>query len=125
MSDHPDPHQPETVTAHRVCHFDDLTDNTITRFDIDGRAIALALDLDEIYAIDDTCTHANYSLSEGELDTVECTVECPKHGAKFSLRTGEALTLPATKPVHCYAVEVHDNEVFVSLPDLPGESADQ
>ena len=58
------------------------------------------------YAIGDTCTHADISLSEGEVDADECTIECWKHGSAFSLSTGEPESLPATRPVPVYPVTV-------------------
>lgn len=70
---------------------------------------------DEFYAIDDVCTHDGGPLGEGELCGYE--IECPRHGAHFDVRTGEALTLPATRPVHSYPAIVEGNEVFVELPD--------
>jgi 3-phenylpropionate/trans-cinnamate dioxygenase ferredoxin subunit len=68
---------------------------------------------DEVYAIGDRCSHAEASLSEGFLSDRE--VECPRHGSEFSLETGEALSLPATKPVPTYRVEVEDGVVYVVL----------
>jgi len=68
---------------------------------------------DEVYAIGDRCSHAEASLSEGFLSDRE--VECPRHGSEFSLETGEALSLPATKPVPTYEVEVEDGVVYVVL----------
>ena len=57
---------------------------------------------DDFYAIGDECSHADYSLSEGDVWDDECEIECPKHGSTFSLRTGEPQTLPATQPVPVY-----------------------
>ncbi|SVD83361.1 uncharacterized protein METZ01_LOCUS436215, partial [marine metagenome] len=54
---------------------------------------------ERIYALDDICSHEDVSLSEGEVDIDECALECWKHGSLFSLETGEALSLPATKSV--------------------------
>ncbi|HSJ85131.1 MAG TPA: bifunctional 3-phenylpropionate/cinnamic acid dioxygenase ferredoxin subunit [Acidimicrobiia bacterium] len=68
---------------------------------------------DEVYAIGDRCSHAEASLSEGFLSDRE--VECPRHGSEFSLETGEALSLPATKPVPTYEVEVEDGVVYVVM----------
>ena len=68
---------------------------------------------DEVYAIGERCSHAEASLSEGFLSDRE--VECPRHGSEFSLETGEALSLPATKPVPTYRVEVEDGVVYVVL----------
>ena len=66
-----------------------------------------------IYAIDDTCTHQDASLSEGWLEG--CFVECPLHAASFDLRTGEATCLPAKRPVKTYSVHVNDGEVYVDV----------
>ncbi len=66
--------------------------------------------------IGDRCSHADYSLAEGEIDTDEGTIECWKHGSTFSVTTGEPTTLPATKPVPVYEVSVVDGEVRVVLP---------
>ncbi|MEJ5250709.1 MAG: non-heme iron oxygenase ferredoxin subunit [Chthonomonadetes bacterium] len=81
-----------------------------------GRRLALCRPIeDEWYAIDDMCTHDGGPLGEGELSGYE--IECPRHGALFDVRTGEALTLPATRPVNAYKVYVEGNEVFVELPE--------
>jgi 3-phenylpropionate/trans-cinnamate dioxygenase ferredoxin subunit len=84
--------------------------------EVNGRRIALCRPAPhEFYAIDDTCSHALASLSEGEL--MEYEIECPRHGAHFDIRTGEALTLPATKPVRTYRVAVDNGEIHIELPD--------
>lgn len=67
------------------------------------------------YAIDDTCTHADASLAEGQFHHGECIVSCPLHGAKFNIATGEALTLPAVTPVETYKVTVDGTTVFVEV----------
>lgn len=80
-----------------------------------GRRLALCRPTsDELYAIDDVCTHDGGPLGGGELCGYE--IECPRHGAHFDVRTGEALTLPATRPVRAYPVVVEGNEVFIELP---------
>jgi 3-phenylpropionate/trans-cinnamate dioxygenase ferredoxin subunit len=71
---------------------------------------------DDWYAIDDTCSHADYSLSEGDVWEEEREIECPKHGSTFSLLTGEPQTLPATKPVPVYGVRVDGDDVYLELP---------
>lgn len=67
----------------------------------------------EYYALDDMCSHAEASLSEG--DVYDCKVECPLHGAEFNLKTGDAVTLPATKPVVKYKVNVEDDYIFLEM----------
>ncbi len=68
----------------------------------------------KLYAIDDRCTHDNGPLAEGELDG--CIIECPRHGARFDLKTGNALCLPAVGSVQVYSVEIRDGDVYVGLP---------
>lgn len=79
----------------------------------DGQKIALFNVGGQIYAIGDTCTHKGGPLSEGFVEGTE--VQCPWHGAKFDLKTGQNLTPPAPGPVPSYTVEVRDGEVFVRL----------
>jgi 3-phenylpropionate/trans-cinnamate dioxygenase ferredoxin component len=57
-----------------------------------------------LYAIEDRCSHDDGPLVEGELDQTLCTVECPRHGSKFDLRTGRPITLPAYEPVDTFPV---------------------
>jgi 3-phenylpropionate/trans-cinnamate dioxygenase ferredoxin component len=100
-----------------VCLLDELAPNSARRFDVGGRAVAIVRIGDDVYAIGDTCTHADVSLSEGELlcDTKE--IECWKHGSTFSLETGEPQTLPATQPVPVYVARVVDGKVEIDLED--------
>lgn len=65
------------------------------------------------HAIEDLCTHDDGPLAEGELDG--CQIICPRHGARFDIRTGEALTLPAYRPVEAYAVQVRDGRVLLQV----------
>lgn len=69
------------------------------------------------YALDDICTHDGGPLSEGPLDPQSATIACPRHGAKFDIRTGAALTMPATKPTTSHDVRVEGDQVLVRLKD--------
>ena len=69
-----------------------------------------------LYAIEDRCSHDDGPLCEGDWDPEEGVVVCPRHGANFDIRTGEALTLPAFEPVETYPVRVADGIVKVELP---------
>lgn len=100
----------------RLCGRDDVAVDTVRRFDVGSRRIALARIGDDFYALSDTCSHEDYSLSEGELYPEDCELECWKHGSTFDLRTGEPQTLPATKPVPVYRVRVDGDDVLVELP---------
>ena len=69
----------------------------------------------EIYAIEDRCSHDNGTLVEGELDQDGCTVECPRHGSRFDLRTGKPLTLPAYVPVETFPVTIENDMIKVEV----------
>ena len=105
------------MTGVRVCGWGELDDGAARRVIVDGRPVALVRLGDRVHAIDDTCSHAEVSLAEGEVDAEECALECWKHGSLFSLETGEALTLPASRPVPVYRVRIDDEDVLVTLPE--------
>jgi 3-phenylpropionate/trans-cinnamate dioxygenase ferredoxin subunit len=94
----------------------DLSPGTAKRFDVDTRRIAVVRCDDEVYAVGDTCTHADFSLSEGEVYCDEREIECWKHGSTFSLLTGEPQSLPATRAVPVYNIEVDGEDIVVTLP---------
>ena len=99
----------------RVCSTSDLPADTARRFEVDGVAVALVRCGDDFYAIGDVCSHADYSLSEGEVLCEEREIECWKHGSTFSLVDGKPQSLPATKPVPVYGVKVVGDDVMVSV----------
>lgn len=103
------------MTATRLAALGDLPDGGVTRFEVDGRALSVVRLGDQVYAIGDRCSHADVSLAGGEVDASACTLECPKHGSEFDLRTGAALSLPAVRPVPTYRVTVGDGDVFVDV----------
>ena len=106
-----------TRTLERLCALSDLAPGTATRFDVGAHKICVVrFEGEEVYAIGDTCSHANVSLSEGEVDPLTRHIECWKHGSCFSLETGEPDTLPATKPVPTYEVVLDGDDVKVVLP---------
>lgn len=109
----------------RIATLSDLVDGEARRFDLDGHRISVVRLGDDVYAIGDRCSHADVSLTDGDVDPDECTLECPKHGSAFDLRTGAALTLPAVRPVPAYEVTVVDGDVLLSLPGADGEEADR
>jgi 3-phenylpropionate/trans-cinnamate dioxygenase ferredoxin subunit len=104
---------PKTV---RLCAADEIAVGEARRFEVDGKPVALVHCAAGYRAVSDTCSHEDYSLSEGEVYADECEIECWKHGSTFSLETGEPLTLPATKPVAVYQVRVEGGEVLVVVP---------
>ncbi|NHN54892.1 non-heme iron oxygenase ferredoxin subunit [Calidifontibacter sp. DB0510] len=100
----------------KVCTLDQLPENSPVVADFDGRRVAIVRTSDcGVRAIDDTCSHANVSLAEGEVDG--CTIECWLHGSRFDLQTGEPTGLPATQPVAVHTVRIDGDDVFVRLAD--------
>ncbi len=98
----------------RVCALDDLTVGTAAAADIFGTRVAVVRTGErEVHAVNDTCSHANVSLSEGEVDG--CTLECWLHGSRFSLVTGEPTGLPATQPIAVYDVRLEGDDVLIRL----------
>ena len=104
------------MTAVRLCSADDLLPGEARRFDVDGHRICVVRIGDDVYGIGDRCSHADYSLSDGDVYVEEFEVECPKHGSAFSLTTGEPQSLPAVKPVPVYDVRRVGDDVEVVLP---------
>jgi 3-phenylpropionate/trans-cinnamate dioxygenase ferredoxin subunit len=98
----------------RVCSVDDLPTVGAVQADIGGQLVAVVRDsAGDIHAIDDTCSHANVSLSEGDVEGAE--VECWLHGSRFDLRSGKPTGLPATTPIAVYPVKIDGGDVFVSV----------
>jgi 3-phenylpropionate/trans-cinnamate dioxygenase ferredoxin subunit len=103
----------------RLCALDELESGTARRFDVGSHRIAVVRIGDDVYAIGDRCSHADVSLSEGEVLADEYEIECWKHGSTFDLKTGEPQSLPATKPVPVYDARVVDGEVVVDVEPAP------
>ena len=99
----------------RLCRADEIEAGRPRRFDVDGHRICVVRIGDDFYAIGDRCSHEDYSLAEGEVFEEERAIECWKHGSTFSLVDGHPQSLPATKPVPVYDVEVVVGEVMVKV----------
>jgi 3-phenylpropionate/trans-cinnamate dioxygenase ferredoxin component len=83
--------------------------------EVDGFAVVVARCGQEYFAVEDRCTHDGAPLGEAEYE--DCKVVCPRHGAQFCLRTGEALTPPAYEPLRTFNVREHDGRLLVEAPD--------
>ena len=92
---------------------DQITEGKPVRIEKDGKSICVARIGSEVFAIADTCTHSDASLSEGDISGFK--IECWLHGAEFDLRTGEALTLPANIPLETYSVKIDGNSVTIEI----------
>jgi 3-phenylpropionate/trans-cinnamate dioxygenase ferredoxin subunit len=94
-----------------VANVADVAPGTTKRVVIDGQEILICNVDGSFFAIEDVCTHDGAPLDQGDLDG-NCIV-CPRHGAMFDVRTGDALTLPAVIPLSTYAVELKDGEILI------------
>ncbi|MGZ6748392.1 MAG: non-heme iron oxygenase ferredoxin subunit [Nocardioides sp.] len=94
------------MTFVRACALADVATDEALGVTVGAYAVAVARDGDEVFAMQDLCSHAAVALSEGEV--ADCTVECWLHGSRFDLRTGKPTGLPATEPVATFPVEVRD-----------------
>ena len=92
---------------------DQLVPGKPVRLEKDGKTICVARVGDEVFAVADTCSHSDASLSEG--DVTDFKIECWLHGAEFDLRTGKALTLPAVMSLDTYGVKIDGNSVTVEI----------
>jgi len=91
-----------------VSQFDN---NSVVTVQIEGQEVVVFKIEEDYFALNNRCSHAEASLSEGEV--YDCKVECPLHGAEFDLKTGEPLTLPATKPVKVYDVLLQNDQLII------------
>ena len=100
----------------RACSLSDLPEEGAIRVLLeDGTPVCLARSQGEVFAVNDICSHADVSLSEGDVE--DGTVECWLHGSRFDLRTGAPTGLPATKPVATYPVTIEGDDVYVAVED--------
>ena len=97
----------------RACAVAEIPDDEALGVTLGRYDVALARHGDEVFALQDQCSHAAVSLSEGEV--ADGTVECWLHGSRFDLRTGKPTGLPATEPVATFPVEVRDGDIYVDI----------
>lgn len=103
------------TTFVKVASLDDIPPGERLWYDFEEETVVIFNVAGQIYCIADRCTHDDGPLEDGELDGHE--VECPRHGARFDIRTGAALCLPATTPVPTFSVRVEDGDIYIESPD--------
>ncbi len=102
----------ETVT---VCEISKLPSGEMRLVEVEGRKIGVFNSDGTYYAIEDSCSHDDGPLAEGEFDAKECTVECPRHGSLFDLKTGRPKTLPAYEPVRTFPVTTDGDKIMIEV----------
>ena len=106
------------MSFERVCRLSEVPNDGSLRIELPDVDVAVVRFDDEVYAIEDLCSHAEVPLSEGDVEEFDGapTIECWLHGSCFDLRTGEPTNLPATEPVSVFPVRVEGDDVYVD-PD--------
>ncbi|HTW18202.1 MAG TPA: non-heme iron oxygenase ferredoxin subunit [Nocardioides sp.] len=101
------------MTYERACAVADVPLDEGLAVDVGDYTLVVARDGEDVYALQDLCSHAAVALSEGEVS--DCQIECWLHGSRFDLRSGKPTGLPATEPVATFPVEVRDGDVYVDI----------
>ncbi|NYI07263.1 non-heme iron oxygenase ferredoxin subunit [Allostreptomyces psammosilenae] len=106
----------------RACSLGELEEDTPLRVDVSGTPVSVVLTGGEVYAVYDICSHANVSLSEGEVE--DCAIECWLHGSRFDLRTGKPSGPPASRPIPTYPVIIEGEGPEASVLVSPAPHSD-
>ncbi|MEM7028237.1 MAG: non-heme iron oxygenase ferredoxin subunit [Chloroflexota bacterium] len=103
--------------AHWACvgKTSDFAEGELSTYDFEYDSAVIIRLGDKFFALEDCCSHQEFPLSEGEIEGN--SVVCTLHGARFDIRTGAALTLPATEAVSCYATKIEDGSLFIEEPE--------
>jgi 3-phenylpropionate/trans-cinnamate dioxygenase ferredoxin subunit len=99
----------------KVASLSDVPDGELLGVEAEGKRMCLANVEGEVYAFADNCSHREFPLSNGEVDPDDCSVTCEWHGARFDIRSGKALSLPATRPIPVYPCKVEGDDVLVDV----------
>lgn len=98
-----------------VATVDEVADPGSMLVEVEEQLVVIIHAAGHWYALDDVCTHDGGPLSDGPVEVEDKSIACPRHGAKFSLESGDAMTMPATKPTRSHEVKVEGNQVLVKL----------
>jgi 3-phenylpropionate/trans-cinnamate dioxygenase ferredoxin component len=98
-----------------ICPLDELPPGAMRMVSWEDLEIGIFNCAGDLLAIEDRCSHDDGNLVEGELDEQTCTIECPRHGSVFDLRTGKPLNLPAYVPVDTFSVSVEDGLIKIEV----------
>jgi 3-phenylpropionate/trans-cinnamate dioxygenase ferredoxin component len=104
------------VTSYDVGTLDEFVEGVPRQLHVGERTLVAVRIDEQLFVLDDRCSHEEFSLSEGDVDVETAEIECARHGAMFRLSDGAAMTLPATRPVGHYLVRHLDGRIEVELP---------
>ena len=104
------------MTAVDIGTLDDFVDGEARQVRVEGRVLVVIRIGDDIYVLDDRCSHEDFSLAEGEVNVATREIECERHGSMFRLSDGEPTSFPATRPVAHYDVRQSEGRVEVMVP---------
>jgi 3-phenylpropionate/trans-cinnamate dioxygenase ferredoxin subunit len=99
----------------KACAENEIAEGHVRTFEVNGRPIAIARYDGQLYAVDDVCTHDGGDLGAG--DVVKGQIQCPRHGARFDLKTGQVTRMPAVFGIEKYDIKIEDGQVFVAVPE--------
>ena len=97
----------------KVCEVDELAPGEKKQLDLDGLEVAVFNVEGEYYVIEDVCTHDGAPLCHGKFSGEE--IACPRHGARFNVKTGAAMCMPAVEPVETYAVKIDGSDILIEV----------
>lgn len=95
---------------------DDYVSGQARQVRLEDRVLVIVRIEDDVYVLDDRCSHEDFTLSDGEVDVETVEIECARHGSMFRLQDGEPTSLPATRPVAHYDVRNTDGRLEVLVP---------
>ena len=98
-----------------VCSLEEISAGKTQVIDVEGKSVLVIQLGEEYFAVESICSHADVSLEGGDIDESDYTIECPKHGSLFSIKNGEALTLPATKSLKTWTASTDGENVVIEL----------
>ncbi len=102
-------------TFYAVAQLSELSEGERLFLDVNGDSIVLLNIAGKIYAVGDVCTHDGGPLGDGEIDG--CEIICPRHGARFDIRSGEATRLPAVVGIPTYPVRISEDDIEIGVPN--------
>jgi len=99
-----------------IAPIDGVADGEVKTFHVEGQRVAVARAVGQLYAVEDLCSHDDGPLGDGDLE--EYAVVCPRHGAKFDVRTGAVVAMPAIAPIETFPVMEKDGRIHIAVKDV-------